>query len=321
MLNFSRTPTRLDTSPSLQKAICIFCMFWTIVFTISVPTVVISNINQDYSIASNDTIQPLLLKKHKIKNLYFSQIEETISNAKETSVRTALSILTELHLHLRTLLPIPMELYLHPENTLNSYFYWVPVVLEERMSEDDILIDLSSVINPELAYELSDYYTYITSLIVERESGNQPFIGQLLVAEDVVSRIRSGIYGSDIDAILMRYLATKEPDGRLHVYLGSKEIVEASPSVQEAVKLALGGSQVSYYLLKATTELRNEQYNLNLDDTYYKWGALFHFAPNRILDDPIALRNRRLSKIPVSFQYCEHIFYGHWLSDSAQLNL
>lgn len=322
MLNFSRTPTRLDASPSLQKVFFTFCMFWLIIFTVyALPTVGTQKANQSCAVSSSDTTSTSSQEGEKILSslnsyyakiaeriLDFSQIEETLPIVKEKLARM--------------LLPIPMELYLHPENTLSSHFHWVPVVLDERMSEDDILVDLSSVINPELAYEISDYYQYIATLIVERESGNQPFLGQLLVAEDVINSIRSGIYGSDIDAIFIRrYSAEKKNDGKLHIYLGDKEFLEASPAVQQAVELALSGSQVSYFLLQAVTELRNEQYDLNLDDTYYKWGALFHFAPKRILNNPIALGNRRLSRIPVSFQYHEHIFYGHWLRASAQLNL
>lgn len=318
MLNFSWTPNRLDASRPLQKTIFIFCMFVVVLMALyALLTIGTQKANQSCEVSNFDAASTLSQEGEKIwpssKNCHIKIVENALDSFQIDEISSAVKKKLD-----RMALPIPMELYLHPENTLSSKFHWVPVVLDEKMSEDDILVDLSSVINPELAYEISDYYEYIVGLIVERESGNQPFIGQLLVAEDVVSRIRSGIYGPNIDEILMLYLAEKE-NGRLRVYNGSKEILEARPSVQEAVKLALSGSQVSYYLLQAVTELRNEQYGLDLDDTYYKWGALFHFAPNRILDNPKAISSRRFSRVPVSFQYYEHIFYGRWLPSSGQL--
>lgn len=72
-------------------------------------------------------------------------------------------------------------------------------------------------------------------------------------------------------------------------------------------------------MLQNVTELRNEQYDLDLDDTYYKWGALYHFAPNLI--GYTAIQERNFNRVPVSFQYYEHIFYGYWLPVSAKLNL
>lgn len=312
MLNFSRIPNRLDTFPLQQKIILIFCLSWMIIYVFFqlIPTIGAPQVNQASAVLSFELTVDSSSQERKDglisgdecltafceRTMETSHIFENFFAAKETLDRK--------------LLPIPMELYLHPENHLSSKFHWVPVVLEEKISEDDILVDLSSVIDPELSYELSAYYKYIVGLIVERESGNQSFLGQLLVAEDVVSRIRSGLYGSDIDSVLIGYLAKKERDGKLHVYLGAEEFLEVSPSTQKAVELALSGSQVSYFLLQAVTELRNEQYDLQLDHTYYQWGALFHFAPKRI--DATAIKNRSFTRVPVSFQYKEHIFYGRW---------
>lgn len=212
--------------------------------------------------------------------------------------------------------PIPACLYLHLENS--TKFSWVPAAFEERISENDILVDLSFAIDPNGSYELSSYNLNLVNLAVQYEAGYESFLGQLLVAEDIIGRIRSGIYGPDVSAILVKgYQADVDEMGNLHFYYGPKEILEASSSVQQAVKLALSGSRVSYYVLKAVNELRNEQYGLQLDDTYYKWGAMYHFNP----EDVKSIGLRSINQVPVSFQYGSHIFYGCWLPKSAQLSL
>lgn len=211
--------------------------------------------------------------------------------------------------------PLPSCLYLHLENS--SKFSWVSVALEERISENDILVDLSFAIDANGTYELSSHDLHLVNLAVQYEAGGENLLGQLLVAEDILGRIRSGIYGPDVSAILVQgYEAEIDESGNLHFCYGSKEILEASSSVQQAVQLALSGSRVSYHLLKAVTELRNEQYDLQLDDTYYKWGAMYHYRPENV-----GIGSRSLNQVPVSFQYSNHIFYGCWLPKSAQLNL
>lgn len=214
---------------------------------------------------------------------------------------------------------IPHTLYLHIlESTSNSRFSWVPQVSEQIVSANDIPVDISNYINPDLAYELTDVEHHIIDLIVHRESADQPFLGQVLVAEDILNRFRSGVYGPDKIAILVNgYEAKLDKSGNIHIYLGSTEILEASDSVKSAVDLALKGSNISQILLKAVTELRNEQYNLNLDETYYKWGAMYHFSVTYIADSKI--NSRKINRVPVSFQVADHIFYGYWLPKSMAL--
>lgn len=50
--------------------------------------------------------------------------------------------------------------------------------------------------------ELSGSYRHIMALVVEREAGNQPLLGQLLVAEDIIGRVHSDTYNSDIEDVL-----------------------------------------------------------------------------------------------------------------------
>ena len=216
---------------------------------------------------------------------------------------------------------IPQVVYLHlDENSDDPNFYWVPQVLEQRLSDSDITIDLTSFLDSSLAYELTDFERNLVNLIVHRESNGEPFMGQVLVAEDILNRFRSGIYGPDKIAILARYGLEKDENSNFHVYNGDKEILEASESVKDAVDLALKGSNLSYFLLKATTDFQNEKYGLDLGDIYYINGAMFHFAP-RYLTDKKAIENRTINRIPVSFSYENHVFYGHWLREDSALQI
>lgn len=343
MSNSSQTPTRLDANISSRRLLSSFLIYWVIAFTIhmailSSPTASISE-TQPPSFQANNT--DCVVSECSI----YDVLKIPISNQEAPWSRTSVDFFE----YANTLVPmesielmeelevtedvepleitsshfassIPSCLYLHVKDTTDSQFYWVPEFLDERVSENDILVDLSSAIDPDFAYELSDYFKQLVCLATEYEAGVEPFLGQVLVAEGIISRIRIGVYGPDIKAILVGgYEAEMDADGNLHFYRGSKEILEASESVQEAVDLALDGSRFSYLLLQATTELRNEQYGLQLDETYYQWGSIYHFSPEDIYGSRII--ERSLNRVPVSFHYGGHIFYGYWLPKSAQLDL
>lgn len=217
--------------------------------------------------------------------------------------------------------PIPNYLYLHFDEASDDSFYWVPSVSEEKISENDILVDLNEAICPESSYTVSEYYRHLFALTVYREAGNQPFLGMLLVAEGLVGRCRSGNYGTDISAILTSgYRAQADENGNLHIYRqNGEEILEPSQSAIDAVDLALSGSQVSNLLLQSITQVRNEQYGLQLNDSYYKWCAIYHFNPDLISETEV--QKRTINRVPVSFRLYDHIFYGYWLPESAQLDL
>ncbi len=216
---------------------------------------------------------------------------------------------------------IPQVMYLHlDEFSDDPNFYWVPKVIEQRISDSDIAIDLSDFLDSSLAYELNDFEKNLVNLIVHRESNGEPFMGQVLVAEDILNRFRSGIYGPDKIAILAWYGLETDDDGTFHVYNGSEEILEASASVKSAVDLALKGSNLSYFFLKATVDFQNEQYGLELGDIYYRNGAMYHFAPRHLTDEK-AIENRTINRIPVSFSYKNQVFYGHWLSEKYALQI
>lgn len=245
-----------------------------------------------------------------------SQQETSITSAFEESQQEPIPAINA-----KNDIGLPKVMYIHiKENSANARCPWVPDVLEYKLSEDDIPVDMSICIDPSRTYVLNDSYRQVINLLVEREAGTQSFLGKLLVAEGIISRIRSGVYGADIPAILCSgYLAQKDDDGSLHVYLGSYELTEASKDSIHAVDIALKGSNASGILLQAITELRNEQYNLELDETYYKWGSIYHFNPDLVTDSQI--RVRRLARVPVSFQFEDHIFYGFWHPESSKLHL
>lgn len=204
-----------------------------------------------------------------------------------------------------------------------SNFYWVPEVLTERVSNEDILVDLSEVIDPALAVNLSDRDFYNVCKEVYQESRGESFLGQLLTAEEFLDRLRSPYFGTTVSEIAVGsigYGAWQDANGELHFGSGDNEILEVSESCMEAVRIAMRGTKVSVLILQAITELINEQYGLQLDDSYYKWGAMYHYAPERLTDET-AISRRSFGKVPVSFQVQDHIFYGKWLSDSAALNI
>lgn len=217
---------------------------------------------------------------------------------------------------------IPDIVYLHsrqsPFPTLSDF----PEVVAERTSEDDIAVDLLNAFNSDVVYECPIELQEVFCRIVQREAGNQPFLGQLILAEGVVSRVYSGAYGnSSINSILIKgYSAELDSTGKLRIYdHEGKEIVSYSENVRKSVELALQGSRVSHTILKAVTELQNAKYDLQLDDTYSNWGAIYHYSPGGLEEHQ--LRSRNLRRAPVSFQLDGHVFYGYWLPESAQLNL
>ena len=244
-------------------------------------------------------------------NIPFEKIEEDINNA-----------LKELAHLKRIEMGIPDVVYLHsrhsPFPTLSAF----PEVVLERQSEEDIEVDLTHAFDSDTVYECPIELEEVFCRIVEREAGNQPFLGQLILAEGVVSRVYSGAYGnsSTNDILIKGYSAELEDDGKLHIYnREGKEFITYPEDVANAVRLALQGSRVSHTILMAVTELQNTKYGLQLDDTYSQWGAMYHYSPGGL--EARQLRYRSIRRAPVSFQLAGHVFFGRWLPESLQLNL
>ena len=233
-------------------------------------------------------------------------------------------LLKEMH-HLKYAeMGIPDVVYLHSRTSRFPTISAFPEVVEERLSDEDIAVDLSHSFDSNIVYDCSTELEEIFCRVVCREAGNQPFLGQLIVAEGVVSRVYSDAYrGNSTNAILKQgYSVEEDANGNLHIYDGNgKEILSYSEDTQKAVELALRGSRVSHTILKAVTEFQNAKYGLQLDDTTYsQWGAIYHYAPDYIRFERQFL-DRNVRRAPVSFQFADHVFYGYWLPKSLQLNL
>jgi len=195
-----------------------------------------------------------------------------------------------------------------------------PEVLNEPISDEDIAVDISYSIDPTTKFDVSAEVEFIIACVVYREANTQSFLGQVLVAEDIVNRIRSGLYGNDINAILVSgYEAVLEADG-LHIYRGNgKEITEPDEAAATATRIALNGSNFSNTILKVISEERNKQFGLELGDIYYCNGALYHYNPDLVSEKQ--LRAREFRRVPVCFRVEEHIFYGHWLPKASALDI
>lgn len=320
-----------DNARYLKTHIWISTCFLFIGFTLLVSMLVTPNANaetpQKFSNChmNSQNFSPST-QPENVENENFSSdseisLTEEVSNIGSKTFKKSLPEESKLPTVEENLFGIPKVMYLHLDEASNDpNFYWVPQILEQRISDSDIAIDLSNFLDSSLAYELTDFERNLVNLIVHRESNGEPFIGQVLVAEDILNRFRSGIYGPDKIAILAWYGLETDDDGNFHVYNGDKEILEASESVQNAVELALKGSNISYFLLKATTDFQNTKYGLDLGDIYYKNGAMYHFAP-RYLTDEKAIENRTINRIPVSFFYENHVFYGCWLPETSALQI
>ena len=335
MSNFSQTHTRLDNSVPFGRLLSIVLIYWGIILITHVAILLVpvqkASESQPSSPAStslsSDPVSIYDILRMPLSNMETPWPKTSIDLSEQTNTLAPLekTVPTEDVESTKNISPslpssLPSCLYLHVKDNTDSRFYWVPEFLEERISENDIFVDLSTALDPDFAYELSDYFKQLVCLAVECEASDEPFLGKVLVAEGIISRIRIGIYGPNIKAILVRgYQADMDEDGNLHFYQGPKEILEASESAKEAVDLALSGSRFSYLLLQATTEFRNEQYGLQLDETYYQWGSIYHFSHEDISGSRIA--ERSLNQVPVSFHYGRHILYGYWLNKSEQLDL
>ena len=196
-----------------------------------------------------------------------------------------------------------------------------PLLLsDERVTEDDVEIDISNAIDPDLYYTVPYDLEQCIARVVYREAGNQPVFGQLQVAEGVVTRLRSGIYGSDVSPILYKGYYVETDENGYHVYDGDGvEVIDVPEVATTVTKLALQGSNTTKFVLEAGTALRNEQFGLELGEEYYKWGAFYHYSPDDV--DEGALRSRVIDQVPVSYQYVDHVFYGKWLNAKYALNI
>lgn len=196
-----------------------------------------------------------------------------------------------------------------------------PLLLsDEQVSEEDIEVDISNAIDPNLYYTVPYDLEVCIARVVYREAGNQPFFGQLQVAEGVVTRIRSGVYGSDVPAILAQgYSVQTDSDGVYHIYLGNgAEVFDVPEEATTATRLELQGSNTTKVVLEAGTALRNEQFGLSLGEEYYNLGAFYHYSPDDVGEG--ALRSRVINRVPVSYRYVDHVFYGKWLNANYALN-
>lgn len=332
--NLSSIPTLSLNSKAQYSTIrfCAFVLFLIIGFTSLVSMLIPPSANAEMpqefnNYPMNSQIPSPSTQPENVENENFSSdseisLTEEVSNIGSETFKNSFPEESTLPAVEETSFGIPKIMYLHLDESSNDpNFYWVPQIVEQKFSDSDISIDLSNFLDPTLSYELNSLERELTNLVVHRESNGEPFIGQVLVAEDILNRFRSGLYGPDKIAILRKWYGVEMDDnGSFHVYNGDKEILEASKSVQDAIDLALKGSNISYFLLKATTDFQNERYGLELGDIYYKNGAMYHFAP-RYLTDEEAIKNRTINRIPVSFFYENHVFYGYWLPESLALQI
>lgn len=311
-----------------KRSLCVFSLYILVCIIFSLSALISPNAsaklysrNHTEDIISLPSMPCEIIDKEKFPLHTDTAITEKISNTSIEAMESPVPEETNTSVIESNSYGIPHVMYLHlDENSDDPNFYWIPRILEQKVSDSDIAIDISNFLDSNLAYELSDFEKNLVNLIVHRESNGEPFLGQVLVAEDILNRFRSGLYGPDKIAILAWYGLESDDNGNFHVYNGDKEILEASESVKNAVNLALKGSNISYFLLKATADFQNEKYGLDLGDIYYKYGAMYHFAP-RYLTDEKAIKNRTINKIPVSFFYENHVFYGCWISESSALQI
>lgn len=198
-----------------------------------------------------------------------------------------------------------------------------PIILsEQRLTSEDILVDLSIAIDHTLEYDVSEQLEICISKIVFREAGTQPFLGKVFVAEGIVNRLRSGVYGSDVAAILKQggYNAEMDESGVFHVYHSDgTEVFEVPEADIAAAKIALRGSTLSNVVLKMATQMRNNQYDIELGEECYRYGCIYHYNPDLVSDKE--LNKRTINQAPVSFRYVEHVFYGYWINAKYALNI
>lgn len=198
-----------------------------------------------------------------------------------------------------------------------------PLILsEERSTDNDIAIDISNAIDSSLKYEVSYDVEIVCRKIVQREAGNQSIFGQLKIAEEVISRLRSGIYGPDVWATLKfaGYGVETDNSGNFHVYNSEGiEIVDVPETATTVTTLALRGSNATRLVLEAATALRNEQFGLELGEEYYNLGAFYHYNPDGVGEGELI--KRVISRVPVSYRYGEHVFYGRWLSEKHEIDI
>lgn len=214
---------------------------------------------------------------------------------------------------------LPGVVYLHIDTNSPE----APIILlEEMMSEDDVLVDISQAINHEKNYTPLTELVICFGKVVYRESGDQPFLGKLMVAEGLVNRFRSGVYGNDALAILQQggYGVEMDINGGYHVYHSDgKEVFDVPDEDMAALQIALSGSEVSNVILEAATGVRNQQYGLTLGIECYQYGSIYHYAPELVSEK--ALKQRVINQVPVSIRYVDHVFYGYWINSKYAMDI
>lgn len=185
-----------------------------------------------------------------------------------------------------------------------------------RISDDDIMVDLSNPFSDKFVYSISAELEKAMSKLICAESGNQPFDGQLSVGEDVRNSLFSGVYGYDLNATCEKQFLTSlevHSDGTVHLYRDRVELTETTDSTDAAAALAVRGTNITGLILEAVTQIRNEQFpNWNLDERYYASGAFFHYAPKLLNEKQLA--KRAIGQVPVSYRLEDHVFYSVWIN-------
>lgn len=191
-----------------------------------------------------------------------------------------------------------------------------------RISDEDIMVDLSNPFEDRFIYNINDELKKAISRLTFAESGNQPFDGQLSVAEDIRNSLFSGVYGGDLDATCRKQFFTSliiDADGTVHLYRNGAELLQTTDSTDAAAELAVQGTNITGKILEVCTAIRSEQYpNWDLNESYFTSGAYFHYAPARL--DGKQLSSRVIGQVPVSFSIAEHVFYAKWLNAKYALS-
>lgn len=334
------TITSLQFSMLLKKAFCmmaIYCIFvfgMTFImkpvecFTLSkreapVPTSAYTNTKKVYYTSLERRIKPKAEAESMDEPEVNLELEADVKSEFEPESRFENISEVDSAPEVESNFSVPSVLYLHVRDVpRDSDFFWVLEVLEEHVSDSDIAVDMTSLVDSSLALNFSEKKILDICKMVHCEAKGESFLGQLAVAEDFVNRVRSPYYGTDVHTILLRYLGELDAQGNYHAYDSEGEVLEEriSESVKTAVRLALSGSQMTHRLLKAVTEYVNAEYDLQLGSRHFEYGAMYHYSPAR-LTEKSQFVTRSFQKIPVSFLLGNHIFYGYWLPDLMVLNI
>ena len=179
------------------------------------------------------------------------------------------------------------------------------IYMEDIEVQDIEVQSLEVIAEKEIYYNPTPEELQMAYLIGKSEAGIEDSFGQTLVINVAINNMKASGYSNLIE----EFTASGRYSSVINGIPSIKQGDEWIPVTEEMLDSELKSAVEMAFEKDYTEELLREVAEANnLDETYYKGGALFFYNPNAISDYQESLR----ANIKCEFQYGRHIFYRIW---------